>query len=151
MKPDPDGYAIDRENVARYYFFSQLVGLTLLGLCTFGLGLILAVVYYFTIGQWLPGRQAGALKYWVDGTTLRVDTGVYFLRRRAIPLDRVTDIVLSQGPLMRHFGIWSIRVEATGPIAQAITPVMLYGLLDPEEVRDELMALRDLASRRALV
>ncbi len=145
MKPDPDGYPIDRDGVARYFYWGELVLAGVMTFWCFGLG---AVLYLFTLGQWLPGRQAGALKYWVDGTTLRVDSGVYFLRRRAIPLDRVTDVVLSQGPLMRQFGIWTITVHATGPIGQAIMPVMLYGVLNPEEVRDELMALRDEASRR---
>jgi putative membrane protein len=148
MKPDPYGYAIDRDNVARYFYWTQILIALLLTLWMFGLG---AVLYAYTLGQWLPGRQAGALKYWLDGTTLRVDTGVYFLSRRAIPLDRVTDIVLSQGPLMRRFGIWSIRVQATGPIGQAIMPVVLFGVRDPEEVRDELLAARDMASRRAVV
>lgn len=76
---------------------------------------------------------------------MRVDQGVFFLKRKAIPLDRVTDIVMAQGPLMRMCGIWGLQVQTAGT-GQQTAEAILYGVLDPETVRDQLLAARDKAA-----
>jgi hypothetical protein len=48
----------------------------LIGIWFFGIGLVVAVIYAFTLGRWLTGKQSEALRYWLDGTTLRLDQGV---------------------------------------------------------------------------
>lgn len=145
--PEPQEYEIDRVAVARYLFWLQLLVIGLAGLCLFGIGILLAVIFALTLGRWLPKKQAGALRYWLDGSTIRIDQGVFFLKRKAIPLDRVTDVVLSQGPLMRRFGIWALQIQTAGTGHQLAEGV-LYGVKDPEAVRDELLAARDAARGR---
>lgn len=107
---------------------------------------MLAIVHAFTLGPWLSKRQSEELRYRLEGTTLRVDQGVFFLKRKAIPLDRVTDFVLAQGPLMRWCGIWAIHVQTAGT-GQAVAEATLHGVLEPERVRDTLLAARDEAVR----
>jgi membrane protein YdbS with pleckstrin-like domain len=115
-----------------------------------GSGWILAVwiliplIYAFKVGPWLSKKQVDALKYWLDGSTLRVDQGVFFLKRKAIPLDRIADIVLAQGPIMRFCGTWALQVQTAGTGSE--TPeATLYGLADPEKTRDDLLKARDKA------
>ena len=141
-------YTIDRVRVARYFFWGQFLLVLLGGLCFLGVGLILAPLYAITLGPWLTRKQAEALRYRLDGSTLRIDQGVFFLKRKGIPLDRVTDVGLSQGPLMRHFGVWSLSIQTAGAGAQ-IAEGMLYGVEDPEAVRDQLLKARDEAARSA--
>jgi membrane protein YdbS with pleckstrin-like domain len=137
------------EPTERYFYWSHMLAIVLIGIWVVGLGLVVALIYALTWGKRLPQQQVAALRYWLDGTTLRVDQGVYFLKRKAIPLDRVTDVVLAQGPLMRHCGIWSLNIQTAGASAQAVAEAILYGIEDPERVRDELLRARDEAVLRA--
>jgi len=141
---EPRQCEIDRRAVTRYFFWQQLLLLCMIGLFSFGIGLIAALIYLLALGRWLPRKQADALRYWLDGSTVRIDQGVFFLKRKAIPLDRVTDVALVQGPLMRRLGIWSLHIQTAGvgnPMAEGV----LYGLADPEAIRDQLLAARDAA------
>jgi uncharacterized membrane protein YdbT with pleckstrin-like domain len=89
-----------------------------------------------------------SLKYWIDGTTLRIDQGVVVRKFKSIPLDRVTDIQMTQGPLMRACGIWSLQVQTAGGAQQAPEGT-IWGACDPESVRDTIMAIRDKAAFRS--
>ncbi|MBE3070505.1 MAG: PH domain-containing protein [Planctomycetes bacterium] len=138
-------FEIDREKVCKYLLVttSLVIGVATLPMC--GLGLVLAPLWYLTIGRWVAGRQAAALRYWLDGTTLRINEGFVFLRRKAIPLDRVTDIAMAQGPLLRHFGMWAMKVQTAGT-GQQMPEGQLHGVVDPEAARDLILARRDEAA-----
>ncbi|MFH1716010.1 MAG: PH domain-containing protein [Planctomycetota bacterium] len=144
---DGNRFAIQRKQVARYFYWTQILIIVVVGIWFLGAGLILAIIHAFTLGPWLSAKQAQALSYWLDGGTLRVDQGVFFLKRKAVPLDRVTDVVLAQGPLMRLCGIWELRVQTAGT-GQAIPEATLYGVAEPEKVRDTLLTARDKAVSR---
>jgi membrane protein YdbS with pleckstrin-like domain len=131
-------FEIDRENIARYFKWLQLAANILL-VPYFGLGIITGLIYYYKIAPWLPKMQADAIKYRLDGKFLRIDTGVYFLQRNSVPLERITDIDIFQGPLMRHFGVWKLRVQTSS----FRRPAVLFGIYNPEQVRDEIFAARD--------
>lgn len=149
-------YQIDRQRVARYLFWSHLLTIAAVGLCLFGIGVVAAPIFALTLGRWLPKKQAEVLRYRLFGSTIRIDQGVFFLKRKAIPLDRVTDVALVQGPLMRRCGVWALQIQTAGTgfhqggLWGAAEGVM-HGLRDPEAVRDELLAARDdlLAARDA--
>jgi len=138
-------FAIRREGVARYFYTTQILMIIAVGIWFYGAGLVLAVIHAATLGPWLSKKQSQALAYRLDGETLRVDQGVFFLKRKAVPLDRVTDIVLAQGPVMRQCGIWALRVQTAGT-GKASPEASLYGVTEPEEVRDLLLAARDKAA-----
>ena len=87
----------------------------------------------------LPRKQADALRYRLEGSVLQVDEGVYFLRRRTIPLDRITDLMLFQGPFLRHFGLWELRIQTAGAGSPGIPEAILIGLYTPEQTRLELL------------
>ncbi|MHC5055001.1 MAG: PH domain-containing protein [Planctomycetota bacterium] len=140
-----ENFVIRRDTVARYLYWRYMLVLVFMTLVTFGIGSVAVLVYLLLIGPWFPRRQASALRYALEGTTLRVDSGVFFLSRKAIPLDRVTDIVLVQGPLMRHFGVWSLRVQTAGA-GSHIPEGVLFGVEEPERVRDLLLETRDEAA-----
>ncbi len=135
-------FSVKREQVARYFYYSQILTILIVGIWFFGAGIILAILHAFTLGPWLSKKQAQALTYWLDGKTLRADSGVFFLKRKAIPLDRITDVVLAQGPLMKWCGLWELRIQTAGT-GQAMPEAALYGLTQPEQIRDLLLKERD--------
>ncbi len=141
----PLPFAIETEAIRRYFYWTQILTILAAGIWFFGAGIVVAALHGLFWAPRLTRQQADGLRYWLEGSTLRVDQGVYFLKRKSIPLDRVTDVILVQGPLMRHFGIWSIRVQTAG-MGQGIPEATLYGLSDAPGVRDRLLAERDRAA-----
>ena len=102
---------------------------------------IFAVTYAVlsTFGQWLFQQQANNLRYRLDGSTLRVDGGVFFLFRKSIPLERITDVALVQGPLLRFCDIWAMQIQTAGSSQCEAT---LIGVRDSESVRDLILSRR---------
>ena len=133
---------IDQGKVARYFYRGYVLSTIIVGVLTFGIGLVATLIYAFTFGPWLSRKQAAVLDYRLEGTTIRIDQGVYFLKRKAIPLDRVTDIVVTQGPLMRSCNLWRLDIQTAGS-GQQQAEGYLFGLCDPEGVRDKLLSVRD--------
>ena len=132
-------FVIDRRAVEEYFRTAQALICFATTVWFFGLGLILALVHYFAFGLWLCPQQANNLCYRLDGSTLRVDGGVFFLFRKSIPLERITDVALVQGPLLRYCGIWAMQIQTAGtPTAEAV----LYGVCEPEKVRDLILSRR---------
>jgi len=91
------------------------------------------------VGVWLCPQQANNLRYRLEGSTVRADGGVFFLFRKSIPLERITDVALVQGPLLRYFGIWAMRIQTAGSVQCEAT---LYGVRNPEEVRELILSQR---------
>jgi len=105
----------------------------------------LAAIYFLFI-KWLVERQVEALHYRIEGRTLRVDSGVFFLKRKGVPLDRITDFALVQGPVMRMLGIWALQVQTAG-VGTPTPEATLVAIENPEQVRDELLLRRDAAAQ----
>jgi putative membrane protein len=131
-------FEINRDAVEQYFRTIQSLALLTL-IFFFGIGLILALIHYFSFGHWLCPRLANALRYRIEGSVLRVDSGVMFLSRKSRPLERITDVALVQGPLLRHFGIWAMQIQTAG---SALCEAVLCGVRNPEEVRELILSQR---------
>ena len=105
-----------------------------------GIGLLLVVLYlcgvaYFSVA-WVK-----VLRYRLTDKALLVEKGIWFKSRKTIPLDKITDLELVQGPLLRVFGMWIIKIQTAGTASQ--TPVaMLLGMIEPEQIREEILAAK---------
>jgi putative membrane protein len=136
---------IQRPQVARYFYWSSTLMLGGIGLLTWGVGVIVAVVYALTFGPWLSRKQAEVLEYRLEKSYVFVHQGVFFIKRKTIPLDRITDIILAQGPLLRHFGLWRLDIQTAGS-GQQRAEASLYGLTDPERTKELILSARDAAA-----
>lgn len=68
--------------------------------------------------------------------------GVWFRMTGIVPYDRITNIDIYQGPLMRHFGFSCIKIQTAGYSAQANrSEITLEGIVEAEELRERLRAL----------
>ena len=134
-------FEINRDAVEQYIRTVQSIGL--LGFtCFFGIGIVLALIHYYKyikFSREICQRQVNALRYRLEGSTLRVDSGVWFLHRKSIPLERITDVALVQGPLLRFFDIWAMRIQTAG---SAQCEATLYGVRNPEEIRELILSQR---------
>jgi len=131
-------FEIDRDAVERYFRTVQsLVWLLLIGF--FGVGIILALIHYYKFGRWLCPQQANNLRYRLEESTLRIEGGVFFLFRKSIPLERIAGVTLTQGPLQRHCGIWTLWIQQAG---FGRPGAVLYGVREPEKVRELILSRR---------
>ena len=107
--------------------------------------LIITVVGIVFIPFWLIawyGKYRGV--YTSDYSIALTDTGV-FIRRGSIfksetniPLNRVTDVTVYQGPVMRMLGIHGVTVETAGQTKLA-GAANLVGVIDSHEFRRQVL------------
>ena len=95
--------------------------------------------------------------YVMSGRSLRIRRGIWVLREMTITFENVQNLKVTQGPLMRYFGIKNLVVETAGAAAPsagsehggaAENQAVLEGLDNADEIRDLIMS-RVRASRSA--
>jgi putative membrane protein len=75
---------------------------------------------------------------------LNVRRGFLLRIQQNIPLDKITDLALYEGPILRYVGLCSLRIEtAGGGQASSTGQAMLPGVVDAEGFRDRVLAQRD--------
>jgi putative membrane protein len=124
--------------LSTYFFLQALFFLTV----TF-ITIPLIVVWIF-VGPGFHRRQYEALSCELTTRTLHVKRGVLFRVQQNIPLDKITDLALVEGPLLRHLGLCALRIEtAGGGQATSTGQAMLVGVTVAEKFRDQVLAQRD--------
>ncbi len=74
---------------------------------------------------------------------LEIRKGVFFRKEATIPLNRVTDVLLHDGPLMRHYGLRGLRVETAGQGGEDSSGEgNLVGVVDATKLRDAILRQR---------
>ena len=74
---------------------------------------------------------------------VEIRKGVFFRKEATIPLNRITDVRLHDGPVMRHYGLRGLRVETAGQSGQdASSEGDLVGVVDAAEFRDLILRQR---------
>ena len=131
---------IDRDRFYKYAIGTHLV----LGLCLFVVGLIPILVYLVVFGFSYIRRGVQVTSYWVEDGHIKIKGGVWFQFEKSIPLDKVTDFVSVQGPVMRNTGVKGIRIQTAGTGHQ-LPEGIIYAAIDPDKVRDRLLELRNQA------
>lgn len=94
--------------------------------------------------QWLNHQWVKSLDYSVEDNILYIEEGYFTQQRKAIPLDRVTDLRLVQGFLMRRLGIWALNVQ-TASVGTMGAEGTLWAIEDPKAVRTKLLEMRQSA------
>lgn len=132
---------IQCEQLQRYMFVRGALSLLLLSAMTFGVGLIFLAIYLLWYGPWWTRAWVQTLSYRVEGSVLHVAGGVFFKKFKAIPLERITDVIISQGPILRRYGLYDIRVQTAGT-GQQMPEANLWAVESPEDVRQRILDLR---------
>ena len=73
---------------------------------------------------------------------LVVKRGIIFVVEKSIPLEKITDVALSQGPIMRFFGLYRLSFETAGQSAEGAL-VSLIGINDAEKFREAILKQKD--------
>lgn len=111
-------------------FFGSIVGIPLLPVS-------------IPISYWYWRRYYGNLRVVLTTREIKVNRGVLVREEKSIPLEKITDLAVYQGPIMRWLDLKGIRVETAGQSSGASALVSIVGLDDTDGFRDRVLAQRD--------
>lgn len=138
-----DGELILREAVfdQRFVVYTLVATTIVLTLTCVG---ILILPIYLPIAAWLHKKQLAHMRLVLTQRSLKVERGVLNRVEKTIPLDKITDLALFQGPIMRHYELEGLRVETAGQTSAAgAALVNMIGVIDARPFREAVLAQRD--------
>jgi putative membrane protein len=97
---------------------------------------------WFIFGNMITGRYLERMRCVLTERTLQVSKGLFVRVEKTVPLDKITDVGLVHGPIMRHFDLQAISVETAGQSSQGAL-IKLVGIVDTEGFREAILAQRD--------
>lgn len=100
--------------------------------------LIISIPLFFLISS----KILAAMSATVTERKLVVKRGVFQKEEKSIPLEKITDVAMVQGPLMRLFNLYRLSFETAGQSAQGAL-VSLIGINDAETFRETILAQKD--------
>lgn len=125
------------ERVTTYWLLSGALLLTVT--C---LGIVLLPIWFW-IGGSITRRYLATHRCTLTNRSLKVARGMFVKVEKTVPLDRITDLGLVQGPIMRFFDIEALSVETAGQSSQG-SLIQLAGIKDGRQFRDAVLNQRDL-------
>lgn len=111
-------------------------------------GIVLLPVWWI-LGQWATSRYLERMTCTLTERSLKVSRGILVRREMTVPLDKITDVGLVEGPIMRWMDLQALRIETAGQ-STAGAAVQLVGIENGRTFRDEVLHQRDLVADRGL-
>lgn len=111
------------------YFSLSIVGIPLL-------------LLWFPIGLWGTRRYIRNMSAELTSNKLIVRRGILTRTENSVPLDKITDMALIQGPIMRLFGLHKLTVETAGQ-SGAGALISLVGIVDAPQFRTRVLEQKE--------
>jgi membrane protein YdbS with pleckstrin-like domain len=133
-----------------YYYVSMVLILTVAVLIWYiplalfadvivAIGIGIPILIFVTIWTiWIP-LYYRTIVYRLTDDEITWRRGVWFRHTGIVPYARITNVDIVQGPVMRRFGISSLKIQTAGYSAQAQAELRLEGMTEPEELRELIM------------
>ncbi|WP_332448799.1 PH domain-containing protein [Methanoculleus sp.] len=96
----------------------------------------LAIIAF--VAYWIP-LYYESIVYRLTVTEITWQRGVWFRQTGIVPYNRITNVDIIQGPLMRFFSFSAVRVQTAGYSAQAQAEIILNGIEDPKDLQEKIM------------
>ncbi len=77
--------------------------------------------------------------YLLTPTEMTWGRGVLWKQTGIVPYNRITNVDIIQGPVMRVFGISDLRIQTAGYSGNHMAEIKLQGIRDPEPLRAAIM------------
>ena len=124
----------------KFYWYMRVVGLMTASVG----GILLLPAWFLGWGNWYCRRSFEALQCVLTERSLLVKRGILFRVEKTIPLDKIQDLTLKEGPLLRWFGLCSLQIETAGQSGQAgNSEGNLLGVVDVRGFRNAVLDQRD--------
>ena len=106
---------------------------------------ILLIPFWLLFSMWYwpeyIRRSSARLTTWA----LEIRKGVFFRTEATIPLTRITDLRLHDGPVMRYYKIRGLKVETAGMSGVSGSEGDIVGLVDAVDFRNAVLTQRQKA------
>jgi len=100
------------------------------------------LLIWIPLGRYFTGRYLDGMSCVLKSRELIVRKGIFNRVEKTIPLEKITDLGLQQGPIMRWLGLHNLTVETAGQSSGG-SLVSLTGIRDVEEFREDVLNQRD--------
>lgn len=104
---------------------------------------IILIPFWLIFGRMYVNKYYNSLYCELTTRALKFKKGVLFQVERTIPLDKIQDLTFREGPLLRYFGLSSLKIETAGQSAQGSADMSLIGIIDAREFREKVIEQRD--------
>lgn len=95
------------------------------------------------IAYWYWTRYYAHLRVVLTAREIKVNRGILNRVEKSIPLEKITDLAVFQGPIMRWLDLKGIRVETAGQSGGGEGLVKIVGIADIDAFRDRVLRQRD--------
>ena len=109
------------------------------------------IVPWLILGPAFHKKKFAALECVLTDRSLHIKQGVFFKKEKSIPLDKIQDVGMTEGPLLRRFGLALMRIETAGQSVQGAADARLMGIVDLPTFRDAILEQRDLVTSAGVV
>lgn len=124
--------------VKSYWIWSPVLVFSLL-IVTIPIAIVYALVARFFIEKYLENMSCILTE-----RTLDIRKGILNKTESTIPLEKITDLQLFQGPVMRYFGLHGFKVETAGQSGGTSgSLVNIVGIVETKAFRKAVLAQRD--------
>jgi putative membrane protein len=100
-------------------------------------------IWVLGLGQWFSRASLKVLSCELTEKSVIVKRGIFFKKEKNIPLEKITDITLKQGPLMRAYGLETIVFETAGQNNSGGAEGSLLGIVNAREFREAVQIERE--------
>ena len=106
---------------------------------------ILLIPFWWLFSFWYGAEYLRRVSARLTTNAVEIRMGVFFRKESTIPLNRITDVRLHDGPIMRHYGLRGLKVETAGSSGQnSSSEGNLIGVVEAEAFRDAVPAQRQI-------
>jgi len=139
---------IDQENVVQSAKFNKVL-ITYMFLIVLWWSLvslvgIVIIPFWLFVGWYFCRRYYNSLECTLTTKTVEIKKGVLFHVEKTIPLDRIQDLTLRDGPLLRALKLCMVEIETAGQSNPQGSDAKIIGIDNAKEFRDRVLQQRDL-------
>ena len=95
------------------------------------------------VGAFFIQKYLDNLSCVLTDRTLELKRGILNKTESTIPLEKITDLQMFQGPVMRHFGLHGFKVETAGQTGGVGSLLAVIGIENAPEFRQAVLTQRD--------
>ncbi len=132
------------DDQVKKYLFWTVMWITVITVVGIPLLPFVAIIYWV----WYAPRYTEFHTLELSETGVQSKRGVVFRSQTNVPLDRITDVAVHQGPLMRYFGVYKVTVESAGQ-TQLQGAANIIGVAEPYAFRDAVLHNVELVKQRS--
>ena len=126
-------------SVRTYWLLSGII------LCVVTVIGILFLPVWLILGNYFTERYLQNMKCVLTEKSLKVSRGILVRQEKSVPLDKITDLALIEGPIMRYLNLQALKIETAGQSGPGAL-VQLVGIVDARKFRDTVLTQRDLVT-----